>query len=207
MESFYYPKKFGTKKRSITIAASFDSKENFHSQDFRSKNELIATILKQNTYKSIHRHRRASPFIKSSMLSPKAIAKSTFSYQMPKSNYSCIATPLNEPNLKVEDCSSVEIDGFLQKCKNLIDKTSAENRKIEKSIHQKRNVLWKQKISGLMRNVYKKSKIQHVFIFGAGMKGRYIKGKYDDVVANCDRIAHADYRLANSYLRLTKSKF
>ena len=207
MESFYYPKQNATKKRSITIAASFDNNSNFYSQNYKSKNQLIATILRPPNHNKQGRHRRISPFIKAAVTSPKANTRSSFSYKTPKPNYTSVATPINEPNAKSEEHPSIEIDGFLQKCKLLIHRTSIENRKLQRSICQKRNILWKQKISGIVRSIYKKSQVQHAFIFGAKMKGRYIKGKYDDVVANCDRIAHADYRLANSYLRLTKTKF
>ena len=126
---------------------------------------------------------------------------------------STIATHKGTPNTSSAEKIG-KLNSFIIKCNDIQHKTMYDNRNIKTAstiarhrIHEISNINPRSNNKPSTPMNESRSYSMKAFIYGKKMEGRFIMGKFDDIVENCNRIAHADYRLANEYKKLIKKKY
>jgi hypothetical protein len=133
-------------------------------------------------------------------------------HRSPYRAQSSIATHKGTPNNSSAEHIG-KLNSFIIKCNDIQHKTMYDNRNIRTAatiarqrIHEISNTNPRSTNKPSTPINETRSYSMKAFIYGKKMEGRFIQGKFDDIVENCNRIAHADYRLANEYKRLIKKK-
>jgi hypothetical protein len=132
--------------------------------------------------------------------------------RIPSKSKSSIVTYKGTPNSSIEHVG--KIDNFINKCSDIQNKTLDDNRNIRTASAATRKRI--NEISngniGHISNKFevpiRKNRIfrTKTFIYGKKMEGRFVKGKYDDIIENSNRITRADYKLAKEYTRILNNK-